>query len=51
MPEVTLDDRKKELRSLLDQIRAHPERDWTVARDRIAILNHMVAGQQQAKTA
>lgn len=48
MTEVTLDDRQKELRTLLDQMRAHPERDWSEARARIDILNRVLAGQARA---
>ncbi|HEY1125452.1 MAG TPA: hypothetical protein VGE65_07445 [Sphingobium sp.] len=46
MTPVTLDDRKKELRALLDTIKAHPEHDWTQARERIRILNEMIAGHE-----
>lgn len=56
MIETTPAHREQELRSLLDQIAAHPERDWTEARQRIVVLQRMVAataadasaGQQQA---
>lgn len=44
MQAVTEGDRRKEVRILLDQIQAHPERDWTVARRRIATLNKLIAG-------
>lgn len=43
MQAVTEGDRRKEVRSLLDQIQAHPERDWTQARRRIATLNRLIA--------
>lgn len=42
MQAVTEGDRRKEVRSLLDQIQAHPERDWTAARRRIATLNRLI---------
>jgi hypothetical protein len=38
MIETTMQDREKELRHLLDQIAAHPERDSTEARERIRVL-------------
>ena len=43
MQPVTEGDRRKELAVLLDQIRAHPERDWSAARRRIATLNKLIA--------
>lgn len=42
MQAVTEGDRRKEVRTLLDQIQAHPERDWTAARQRIATLNKLI---------
>lgn len=42
MQVVTESDRRKELTVLLDQIQAHPERDWTNARRRIATLNKLI---------
>ena len=33
---------------LLDQIQAHPERDWSAARRRIATLNHLIAQENTA---
>ncbi|WP_164499260.1 hypothetical protein [Sphingopyxis witflariensis] len=44
MQAVTEGDRRKEVRVLLDQIRTHPERDWTQARQRITILNKLIGG-------
>lgn len=44
MQETTTQDREQELRSLLDQMAAHPERDWTDARDRVTVLRAMLAG-------
>lgn len=43
MQAVTEGDRRKEVKNLLDQIQAHPERDWTQARRRIATLNKLIA--------
>jgi hypothetical protein len=48
MQETTIADRKYELRQLLEQIEAHPERDWTEARKRIAVLKEMVARHEGA---
>ena len=42
MQAATEGDRRKEVRVLLDQIQAHPERDWTAARQRIATLNKLI---------
>lgn len=44
MQAVTEGDRRKEVRVLLSQIQAHPERDWTAARRRIATLNKLIVG-------
>ncbi|MBB6425814.1 hypothetical protein [Sphingopyxis sp. JAI128] len=43
MQAVTEGDRRKEVRHLLEQIQAHPERDWTAARQRLATLNKLIA--------
>lgn len=48
MQAVTEGDRRKEVRHLLDQIQAHPERDWTDARRRIATLNKLIAAPSRA---
>ena len=48
MHQTTTEDRRKELRSLLDQIEAHPERDWTEARQRIAVLQSKLAAEEAA---
>ncbi|MDB5704435.1 MAG: hypothetical protein JWN66_1551 [Sphingomonas bacterium] len=34
---------EKELRLLLDQLQAHPSRDATVERQRIAVLKNLIA--------
>jgi|EndMetStandDraft_4_1072995.scaffolds.fasta_scaffold544992_2 hypothetical protein len=46
MNPVTIQDRKTELRALLDTVKAHPEHDWTQERERIRILNEMVAADE-----
>jgi hypothetical protein len=38
---------KKELRVLLDQLQSHPSADSTRERDRIAVLNRLIAGRTQ----
>ena len=48
MHQTTTEDRRKELRSLLDQVEAHPERDWTEARQRIAVLQSKLAAEESA---
>ena len=45
MQAVTEGDRRKEVRVLLGQIQAHPERDWTEARRRLATLNKLIAAE------
>lgn len=40
---VTIEHRKQELRTLLGQIRTHPSQDWTRARQRIVVLQRMIA--------
>lgn len=45
---VTEGDRRKEIATLLAQIQAHPERDWTSARRRLATLNKLVGGRTSA---
>lgn len=46
MNPVTIADRKNELRALIDTIKAHPEQDWTQQRERIRILNEMIAADE-----
>jgi hypothetical protein len=46
---VTEGDRRKELTVLLDQIQAHPERDWTNARRRIATLNKLIGNARASR--
>lgn len=47
MDPVTLEDRKKELRTLLDQIQSRPSHDWTKERERVVVLQEMIAGAQK----
>jgi hypothetical protein len=39
---VTRTDRESELKSLLLQMEAHPERDWRPERQRVAVLREML---------
>ncbi len=48
MQNTTAADRKKELRELLDQIAAHPEKAWAAERERVAVLQRMLAAQEHA---
>ncbi|MBD3734635.1 MAG: hypothetical protein IE934_18225 [Sphingopyxis sp.] len=50
MQAVTEGDRRKELATLLAQIQAHPERDWSAARMRIATLNKLVGNKLAGKS-
>lgn len=43
MQPVTLDDRKQELKTLLQQMQAQPSRDWTAEKQRAAVLTEMIA--------
>lgn len=43
MPELSTEAWEKELRALLDQIQAHPSRDATTERQRIAVLKNLIA--------
>ena len=48
MRETTIADRERELRELLDQIEAHPEKAWTAERQRIAVLQRMLGAHEKA---
>lgn len=48
MQPVTIDDRKRELRALLDKIRTHPSQDLSAERQRVVILNRMIASHARA---
>jgi hypothetical protein len=41
---TTAEDREKEMRFLLAQIAANPERDWTEAKARIQVFREMGVG-------
>ncbi len=43
MQHTTMEDRRKELQSLLNHFRDHPERDWTQERKRAQALKEMIA--------
>jgi hypothetical protein len=49
MQDTTIDDRKKELRHLLDQIEAHPEKAFTEERKRVAVLQNMLVAHEKAQ--
>jgi len=46
MTETTIEDRERELRTLLDRIEAHPERAWTEERRRVAVLQRLLAADR-----
>jgi len=50
MDPVTIEDRKKELHALLEQMQAHPSRDWNKERERVAVLQQMIAAEEARKT-
>ncbi|HTN15748.1 MAG TPA: hypothetical protein VL094_13170 [Sphingomonadaceae bacterium] len=50
MQPVTMEDRRKELRSLLERIEAHPERDWTEEKARANVLREMLAHEAGQET-
>ncbi|MCB2050450.1 MAG: hypothetical protein KDE63_03375 [Novosphingobium sp.] len=45
MRDTTSQDRNHELQSLLEQMRDHPERDWTEARKRVKILREVLQSE------
>lgn len=49
MQESSIEDRKRELRGLLDQISAHPEKAFTQERKRVAVLQGMLAAHEKAQ--
>jgi len=49
MQETTTQDRKNELRKLLDQIEAHPEKPFTEERKRVAVLQNMLLAQEKGR--
>ncbi len=48
MHETTTADRERELRTLLDLIEAHPERAWTEERQRVTVLQRMLAANSES---
>jgi hypothetical protein len=46
--EMTNEDRQKELRFLLSQMKEHPERDWSEARMRVKVLSEVLAPHESA---
>ena len=51
MSGITGEQWEKELRSLLDQVQAHPSRDLTAERERIAVLKNLMATRGKALAA
>ncbi len=51
MRETTMEDRKKELGSLLAQVSEHPERDWSKEQQRIAVLREMITASGTVRQA
>ena len=45
MDPITLHSRKQELQALLAEIRASPSRAWNRERQRVMVLQQMVAGE------
>ncbi len=49
MPQATtMEDRRQELETLLQQFRDHPERDWTKERERARVLGEMLKAHDKA---
>jgi hypothetical protein len=49
MPNVTIEDRKRELRHLLDRLSRHPEGRFPQERERVAVLQGMLLAQERAQ--
>jgi hypothetical protein len=49
MDPVTIENRKAELRTLLAQIQAQPSHDWSRERQRVVVLQQMIAGDEARK--
>jgi len=45
MDPVTMQHRREELQSLLARIKSSPSRDWNRERQRVLVLQQMVAGE------
>ena len=43
MKETTKADREHELKDLLEQMKQHPERDWSEAKKRVNVLRELLA--------
>ena len=46
---TTMEDRRRELDTLLQQFKEHPERDWTKERERARVLSEMLAEHDKAR--
>ena len=51
MIETTMEDRRRELRALLDNIEAHPEKDWSRERQRVAVLQRQLGAEEGTRKA
>ncbi len=49
MDPVTKEDRRRELRSLLALMEAHPEREWSEARERVGVLREMLEKRERSQ--
>lgn len=47
MDGTTTEDRRKELKVLLAQMEAQPSRDWTAERERVLVLQKMIAADEK----
>ena len=47
MDGVTIEDRKKELRVLLNKIQAFPSQGWDRERQRVVVLQEMIAAEER----
>jgi hypothetical protein len=45
MQETTLEDRRHELKDLLEAMKAQPSRDWSEEKKRVIVLQRMLAAQ------
>ncbi|MET0240672.1 MAG: hypothetical protein ABW184_12330 [Sphingobium sp.] len=46
MDGTTTEDRRKELKALLQQMEAQPSREWSAERERVAVLQKMIAADE-----
>jgi hypothetical protein len=49
MSGITIQDRKKELTALLQQMQEQPSRDWSEQRERVAVLTQMIAAGENGE--